>query len=229
MGEKVQLVQTHRKRYGLNRCCEAVGLSKGTWHRRQQGGSRPEDQALKAQLRPILREHPDYGYRRIVVELAARLGEPVNHKRVKRILRDNHWSLVRQLPRYRPSGVQRILQKRPSELDLVRGRPFGVLQAVSTDFTELPYAAGSRKAWLIVIHDLVSRWVVAWAVGRRRNRELALECWNQARGRLKRWRGDLTGLIVHQDQDSVFTSYRWLRTATVGGRRATIVFSQRSP
>ena len=110
------------------------------------------------------------------MELAARLGEPVNHKRVKRILRDNHWSLVRQLPRYRPSGVQRILQKRPSELDLVRGRPFGVLQAVSTDFTELPYAAGSRKAWLIVIHDLVSRWVVAWAVGRRRNRELALEC-----------------------------------------------------
>ena len=211
MGEKVQLVQTHRKRYGLNRCCEAVDLSKGTWHRRQQGGSRPEDQALKAQLRPILREHPDYGYRRIVVELAARLGEPVNHKRVKRILRDNHWSLVRQLPRYRPSGVQRILQKRPSELDLVRGRQFGVLQAVSTDFTELPYAAGSRKAWLIVIHDLVSRWVVAWAVGRRRNRELALECWNQARGRLKRWRGDLTGLIVHQDQDSVFTSYRWLR------------------
>ena len=103
MGEKVQLVQTHRKRYGLNRCCEAVDLSKGTWRRRQQGGSRPEDQALKAQLRPILREHPDYGYRRIVVELAARLGEPVNHKRVKRILRDNHWSLVRQLPRYRPS------------------------------------------------------------------------------------------------------------------------------
>ena len=143
------------------------------------------------------------------MELAARLGEPVNHKRVKRILRDNHWSLVRQLPRYRPSGVQRILQKRPSELDLVRGRQFGVLQAVSTDFTELPYAAGSRKAWLIVIHDLVSRWVVAWAVGRRRNRELALECWNQARGRLKRRRGDLTGLIVHQDQDSVFTSYRW--------------------
>ena len=120
MGEKVQLVQTHRKRYGLNRCCEAVGLSKGTWHRRQQGGSRPEDQALKAQLRPILREHPDYGYRRIVVELAARLGEPVNHRRVKRILRDNHWSLVRQLPRYRPSGVQRILQKRTSELDLNR-------------------------------------------------------------------------------------------------------------
>ena len=30
-------------------------------------------------------------------------------------------------------------------------------------------------------------------------------------GDLKRWRGDLTGLIVHQDQDSVFTSYRWLR------------------
>ena len=229
MGEKVQLVQTHRKRYGLNRCCEAVGLSKGTWHRRQQGGSRPEDQALKAQLRPILREYPDYGYRRIVVELAARLGEPVNHKRVKRILRDNHWSLVRQLPRYRPSGVQRILQKRPSELDLVRGRPFGVLQAVSTDFTELPYAAGSRKAWLIVIHDLVSRWVVAWAVGRRRNRELALECWNQARGRLKRWRGDLTGLIVHQDQDSGLHQLPLATPATVGGRRATIVFSPTEP
>ncbi len=84
-------------------------------------------------------------------------------------------------------------------------------QALSTDFTELHYAGGDRKAWLIAIHDLVSRWAVSWAVGRRRNRELALECWDRARPRLQRFRGDLRGLIVHQDQDSVFTSYRWLR------------------
>ena len=226
----MQLVQTHRKRYGLNRCCEAVGLSKGTWHRRQQGGSRPEDQALKAQLRPILREHPDYGYRRIVVELAARLGEPVNHKRVKRILRDNHWSLVRQLSRYRPSGVQRILQKRPSELDLVRGRQFGVLQAVSTDFTELPYAAGSRKAWLIVIHDLVSRWVSSLGSGKKKTQPRVgvgvLESSPWATEALARRfdgldRSPGPGFCLHQ--------LPLATPATVGGRRATIVFSQRSP
>ena len=189
VGEKVHLVQTHRKRYGLNRCCEAVGLSKGTWHRRQQGESRPEDQALKAELRPILREHPDYGYRRIGVELAARLGEPVNHKRGQRILRDNHWSLVRQLPRYRPSG---------------------------TDPAEVP-------------HDLVSRWAVAWAVGRRRKPRVGvgvLESSPWATEALARRFDELDrspgpGFCLHQ--------LPLATPATAGGRRASIVFSQRSP
>ena len=102
--------------------------------------------------------------------MAARLGEPVNHKRVTDLARQPLGWCVSCLG---TGLVECNGSCRSAPASSGARKAFGVLQAVSTDFTELPYAAGSRKAWLIVIHDLVSRWVVA--VGRRRNRELALE------------------------------------------------------
>lgn len=206
------MVREHRGRFGLNRCCQALGLSKGSWHRRLHLSARCRDnEVIGKQMRKILKTNPDYGYRRMVPELSERLGRPINHKRVRRLLRENDWAMVRQLPRRKPSAVQRVLQNRSGKLDLVRGREFEVLQVLSTDFTELRYAGGREKAWLMAMHDPESRWVAGWAVGPSRERQLALRCWKRAKKRLKRWKVLPEGMIVHQDQDSVFTSYRWLR------------------
>jgi len=47
--QKVQLVQKHRDEHGHNRCCEVLGLSKSTWHYRQNGyGSERSDDELRA-------------------------------------------------------------------------------------------------------------------------------------------------------------------------------------
>ena len=70
MDEKVEQVEAHRHRYGLNACLRAVGLSKGTWHYRKHRLSRAErDAALKAEIVSVIESHPDYGYRRIHAEL----------------------------------------------------------------------------------------------------------------------------------------------------------------
>jgi len=55
-----------------------------------------------------------------------------------------------------------------------------------------------------------SDWAAGWAVGRSTNRELALRCWEAAKESLTKAGLDPQGLIVHHDQDSVYTSYRWL-------------------
>lgn len=39
------------------------------------------------------------------------------------------------------------------------------LQALSTDFTEIRYAGGTRKAHLMAVVDVGSAWVPGWAVG----------------------------------------------------------------
>ena len=67
--QKVELVNQHRPRYGLNTCLRALGLSKGTWHHRQHRRS-PElrDQPLKQRIRAVIEDHP-YGYRPILAEL----------------------------------------------------------------------------------------------------------------------------------------------------------------
>ena len=68
----MQLVENHRRIYGLNRCLKALGLSKGTWHYRlhTKPGQRTKDEALKGQIVKVIEEHPGYGYRRIQRELA---------------------------------------------------------------------------------------------------------------------------------------------------------------
>ncbi len=78
-----------------------------------------------------------------------------------------------------------------------------------TDFTELVYAAGRKKAQLIPIVDHTTKLALGWAVGERAVTELALEAWEGAKETLSGLDTSLENVIVHHDQDPVFTSYAW--------------------
>ena len=117
------LAEKSREEYGLNRCLRALGLSKGTWHRRQRRPAAPEkDRELKAQVLSVVEDHPAYGYRRIGAELRERTGEQVNHKRLRRLVNTWDLALSRKVTRPKPSGVRRILRTGRGKLDLVSGR-----------------------------------------------------------------------------------------------------------
>ena len=120
--------------------------------------------------------------------------------------------------------MRTIIQEAGSEADLVTGRAFGPLEALSTDFTQLEYEGGS--AWLMLTVDIHSKVALGWAVGPRRNRELALECWEQTTERLDKLGSGTEGLIVHSDQDSVYTSYAWIRRLLLEDR-ARVSYSER--
>lgn len=209
------MVSRHKAEFGLNRCLAALGVSKGTWHYRQTRSAREdevaaEDRRLKKQVAEVAGEHPAYGYRRLLPELEAR-GEEINHKRLRRLLNEWDLSLLRTVAHPRPSGVREILQRAEGQLNLVKGWSPEPLEMLSTDFTEFRYAGGSKKAYLMAMLDPASAWVPGWAVGGSANRELALACWRETHRRL----GNAAGLVVHSDQDSVYTSYEWLRTLIV--------------
>jgi putative transposase len=211
------LVSRHKEAFGLNRCLRALGVSKGTWHYRQKRDERQaevetEEQRLKAVVVEVIEEHPAYGYRRLVPELQAR-GEEINHKRLRRLLNEWDLCLMRTVARPRPSGVREILHQGAGKLNLVKGWDPEPLEMLSTDFTEFHYAGGRKKAYLMALLDPASAWVPGWAVGPSTNRELALRCWSEARKHLD----EVAGLVVHSDQDSVYTSYEWLRTLIVEG------------
>jgi putative transposase len=221
------LVSRHKEAFGLNRCLRALGVSKGTWHYRQKRAGRQaeveaEEQRLKAVVVEIIEEHPAYGwYRRLSPELEER-GEVINHKRLRRLLNEWDLALMRTVARPRPSGVREILERGAGKLNLVKGWTPEPLEMLSTDFTEFSYAGGSKKAYLMALLDPASAWVPGWAVGPSANRELALACWGEARRHL----GEVAGMVVHSDQDSVYTSYEWLRTLIVEDG-VVISFSER--
>jgi putative transposase len=83
----------------------------------------------------------------------------------------------------------------------------GPLAALHTDFTELVYAAG--KAQLMALVDHTTKVVPGWALGRHADSGLALQAWTAAKRWLQRHGWPIAGLIVHHDQDSVYTSYAW--------------------
>ncbi len=117
----------------------------------------------------------------------------------------------RQVARSRPPAVRRILKEGRGNLNLLRGRKLEPFEALCTDFTEVRYVQGTRKAQLMAMVDPASGWVGAWAVGESANRQLALRCWDKAKDNLTRLGKSVRGLVVHHDQDTVYVSYRWLR------------------
>jgi putative transposase len=226
--EKVALVEEYRDTYGLNRCLKALGLSKGTWHYRQhtKPKRRMKEEALKERIVKVIEEHPGYGYRRIGRELAEQFEERVNHKRLRRVLKSYELGLRRYLPRSKPSEVQQLVAAAGRSADLLKGRSFEVLEAFCTDFKELLYDGGRKKAHLMVMLDLESRWAGGWAVGDARNRSVALQALEDLRTNISSLGQRLWGVVIHHDKDSVYTTYRWLEELLLKDR-ARVSYAQR--
>lgn len=133
-----------------------------------------------------------------------------------RLLQEGNFGFLRQAAKRSSNPAGRIIQENPGCVDLVTGHSFGLLSVLSTDFTELRYAGGTRKAWFMATVDITGKRAPGWVVGRARNRDLARECWQRTCQSLKDIGRSTEGVIVHQDQDSVYTSYDWLRLLLVG-------------
>jgi transposase InsO family protein len=189
-----------------------LGLPKSTYYYRKNRSEEPseEEQELMRSIREIIGEHPSYGYRRILPELEERTGQTVNHKRLRRLLSEHELGLARHASKHSPSPMQEILGDAAGQLNLVASLDPEPLEAFSTDFTELSYAGGNRKAYLMAVVDLESKYVPGWAVGPSANRKLAMRCWEQVRERMASLGEGLDEKIIHHDLDSVYTSYRWL-------------------
>ena len=88
----------------------------------------------------------------------------MNHKRLRRLLSEWDLALRRKVAKPRPSGVRVILKEGEGKLNLVQGKKFEPFEVLCADFTEIKYANGTRKAYLMAMLDPGSGWVAGWAV-----------------------------------------------------------------
>ena len=210
--QKVALVETVQGTYGLNLALATVGLAKSTWHYHQKHKVAYEKKY--AYLWPILEEiaraHPDYGVRRIMPELRDEYHIDGNHKVVELLLGIWDLSILRSTHRPRPSSVQKAITEAGELANLVaRMEEIGLFEVVYTDFTEILYADGDRKAILMPIIGHVSKMAFGWAVGEQRSTVLALQAWKHAKMTFQQMAISYVGMIMHHDRDSVYTGYEW--------------------
>jgi len=210
--QKVSLVESVKDTYGLNRSLAAARLPKSTWYYHQNDKVDYEEKYrdLKPILEEIAREHPKYGLPRIMAELREVYDCGVNHKVVERLLRLWDLRIMRGTRRRKPSGVRKAILEVGDRANLVaQANEIGLFRVVYTDFTELVYANGSRKAVLMPIIGHTSKLICGWAIGESGNTSVAMRAWRRAKGTFRRLRIPFSGMIVHHDRDPVYTGYRW--------------------
>jgi len=210
--QKVTLVETVQGTYGLNLALATVGLAKSTWyyHQKHKVAYEKKYAYLWPILEEIARAHPEYGVRRIMPELRDEHDIDVNHKVVERLLGIWDLSILGSTHRPRPSSVQKAITEAGELANLVAQlEEIGLFEVVYTDFTEILYADGDRKAVLMPIIGHVSKMVFGWAVGERRGTALALQAWQHAKRTFQQMGISYLGMIMHHDRDSVYTGYEW--------------------
>ena len=210
--ERVALVGGVKDTYGLNFALATVDLPKSTWYYHQK--HKVVYEKKYAYLLPILeeiaREHPEYGVPRIMPELRQEYDIDVNHKVIERLLGIWDLSILRSTHRPRPSSIQQAIVEAGERANLVvQMESIELFRVVYTDFTELSYADGHRKAVLIPIIGHTSKTAYGWAIGESRGTSLALRAWQRAKDTFQQLDVPYAGMILHHDRDSVFTGYEW--------------------
>jgi len=210
--QKVSLVAAVKDTYSLNRSLAAAELPKSTWyyHQNDEVGYAEKSRDLEPILQKIAREHPKYGLPRAMPELLGVHGCGVNHKVVERLLRLWDLRILRGTRQRKPSGIRKAILKVDNRANLVaQMNAIGLFRVMYTDFTELSYANGGRKAVLMPIIGHTSKLACGRAVGETGTTELALRAWRRARETLGGLGIPYSGMIMHHDRDPVFTGYRW--------------------
>ena len=210
--QKVALVEEAKDTYGLNLTLATVDLPRSTWyyHHKHKVAYEEKYADLFPVLEEIARDHPEYGVRRIMPELRDDYHIGVNHKVVERLLSMWDLAILRSTHRPRPSTVRKVIIEAGERANLVAQMDeIALFQVVYTDFTEILYADGRRKAILMPIISHVSKMAFGWAVGQSRGTFLALQAWECAKETFRRMGISYKGMIVHHDQDSVYTGYEW--------------------
>ena len=163
----------------------------------------------------MIENFSEYGRPRITRELQENYDLEVNHKVVGKLLREWDLAIMRAARKPGSSPVEKAIEEAGEDADLVKKRlesaiPIELFEIVYTDFTTIKFAGGSRTVKLMPIIGHKSKLILGWALGDSRNRSVACRAWERSKEKFKELGIGWEGLILHQDQDSVYTSDRWV-------------------
>jgi transposase InsO family protein len=182
----------------LQRMCQLAQVSRAGYYRwREASAPADNDMDLRDDIQKIALEFPCYGWRRVTAELR-RCGWVVNHKRVRRIMREDNLLCLRR-------------RKFVVTTDSTHGRPVypnlaanlelsGIDQLWVADITYI--RVEMEFLYLAVVIDAFSRRVIGWALERRMEDELTLAALDMALEQ----RQPAKGLVHHSDRGSQYAS-----------------------
>ncbi len=183
----------------VGRLCRMAGVSRAGFYLWRKAEAKPyADMAVRDEMQRVALEWPAYGWRRMTAELRRR-GWTVNHKRVRRLMREDNLLCLRR----------RKFQV--ATTDSAHGRPVYPNLAGEMTVTEINQLwvadityirLESEFVFLAVVLDACSRRVIGWALARTLEGELAQEALAMALNR----RTVQPGLVHHSDRGVQYAS-----------------------
>jgi putative transposase len=185
------LIDPEHASLSVRRQCELLGLNRSTWYYEPV----PESAQNLALMRRIDEQYlrtPFFGSRRMAVWLAA-AGEPVNRKRVQRLMRRMGLEAIYPKPRTSLAGAgHKIYPYLLRNVAVTRRN-----QVWSADITYVPLRCGFL--YLMAILDWYSRYILSWRLSNSLDGDFCVEALEEA---LRRGRPE----IFNTDQGVQFTS-----------------------
>lgn len=184
----------------MRQMCELAGVSRAGYYRFVAEVENDQDVELRDQIQKIALGMPAYGYRRVRAELKRR-GQVVNHKRVRRIMREDNLLCLRRRSFVRTTDSRHGLTVYPNlarEMSLT-----GINQLWVADITYIRLLC--VFIYLSVILDAFSRRVIGWELSRTLESELTLGALRKA---LKA-RGSQPSLVHHSDRGVQYASIEY--------------------
>jgi hypothetical protein len=116
----------------------------------------------------------------------------------------------------KPSVILKAVTRLGDKANLIRqltdrNHRFQVGEAMVTDFTAIIYARGRKKAQLACLIGYVEKVCWGWSLSPTCTTVAALAAWIKAKKMRRCWRLKNTGVIVHHDLGTTYTSWLWLR------------------
>jgi putative transposase len=182
----------------LQRLCALATVSRAGFYRwRHAPPAQDADIDLRDQIQRIALEWPCYGWRRVTVELRRR-GWKVNHKRVRRIMREDNLLCLRRRKFVLTTDSKHSLPVYPNlarEMMLT-----GIDQLWVADITYIRLE--TEFVYLAVVLDRYSRRVIGWELDHTLEDDLSLAALRMA----LRSRTPGPGLVHHSDRGIQYAS-----------------------
>ena len=203
---RYKYIETIEDIYGLNLCCEAMNVNKGSYLNYKLRGKRGDTVYARRQeeAKPLIEEifyesNRTYGVNRIYSVLKSR-GYDYGIKLIRKVMRENDMFVIgtNAQKRYLQAleRKENILQR---EFDVSRPNEVWV-----SDVTELKFR--QKKFFLCIVLDLYARKVIAFRFSRKNSTQLTKSTLSAAYKSRKP-----TDLLFHSDQGANYTS-RTFRT-----------------
>ena len=186
----------------VKRLCKTLSIGRSSYYRGRSGRPDP-DLELRDRIHRLALSWPSYGYRPMTRALQ-RLGYPVNHKRILRLMREDNLLVLRRKAFVSTTDSN---HDRAVYANLVPGLNLtGVNQLWVSDITYIRLAR--EWVYLAVVLDAYSRRCIGWALERTLDASLTLNALHSALAS----RSVPEGLGHHSDRGVQYASNAYVET-----------------